>query len=103
MEISLDIFWLKTIWTFPLGVLGMGWWLAVRGRVASFFVGPGPRGIHIVSQARVQVGQLFCNYRVFFDWFRLKTSKCQSVDKFWHFVDGIYYVICHLELFERNQ
>ena len=39
----------------------------------------------------------------FFHWYPPKNSKCQPVSKFWHFFDGIYYVIWHLELWGGYQ
>ena len=43
-------------------------------------------------------------YRVSFcNWCPPKNSKCQPVSKFWHFLDGIYYVIWHLELLGGHQ
>ena len=47
-----------------------------------------------------------CNLQgVSFNWSLPKSSKCQSVSKFWHLelFDVIYYVIWYLELFGRNQ
>ena len=42
---------------------------------------------------------------VSFNWSLPKSSKCQSVSKFWHLelFDVIYYVIWYLELFGRDQ
>ena len=35
---------------------------------------------------------------VIFNCSALKVTKCQTLRKFWHFFDGFYYVIWHLEL-----
>jgi len=39
----------------------------------------------------------------FFNCSHPKNSKCQSVSKFWHFFDWIYYENWHLEIFEWEQ